>query len=458
MNTLPSTRSPIARFPAMARWSPLLVVVAVLAACGGDPPVPCPGFSIPDIRVHVRETDLIQACFDDPEDEVLTIKARVSDPEIASALPLQSAIRVKGLSPGEATVTVTAEDPGGQTASIDFKVIVPNRPPIARGEFDPVRMLVDGSRSYEVDLFFFDPDEQPLSFEMENTNPVAVEAKIFDSIKMSIKGIAEGTSVVTVVAKDPMGETATRSVDVSVFEPVQIFRADFDDGDYGGFFGYPSWLTNTRVEDGKYVMSGRYNASWGWSRKLLGTTVEEWEVTSSLGKAAKNNKKTAPGFLSYIGGTDPVYYGMTYGYDDVGATYWGLDDDYNFAVMSLAFTSEWWHIDPGHWGYSDACDNDPGELMDATLAVRNGELTGKCGETLVVRINMTEQGWAGVSNIDNLYLAVLGVTANNEVWYDWVEMNALPPEEEAQAQVDWDEGPTQPEDVFTFKRGIDIPR
>lgn len=457
MNTLPSTRSPIARFPAMARWSPLLVVVALLAACGGDPPVPCAGFSIPDIEIKVRETQLVQACFDDPEDEVLRITARASDPEIVSALVLQSAVRVKGLSPGEATVTVTAEDPGGQTASIDFKVVVPNRPPIAKGEFDPVRMLVDGTRTYEVDLFFFEPDEQPLSFDVENTNPAAVEAMRFDSIKMSIKGLAEGTSVVTVIAKDPMGETATRSVDVSVFEPVQLFRADFDDGDYGGFFGYPSWLTNTRVEDGKYIMSGRYSGSWGWSRKLLGTTAEEWEVTSSLGKAPKNNKLTAPGYLSYMGGSNPIYYGMIYGYESVSSTYFGADDDRNFTLVYFNY-SDWWTTAPGLWGYSDACDNDPGELMDATFTVRNGELTAKCGETLVIKVNMLDQNWLHVQNIDNLYLAVLGLISNNEVWYDWIEMNALPPEEEAQAQVDWDEGPTHPEDVFTFKRGIDIPR
>lgn len=457
MNTLPSTRSPMARFPAMARWSPLLLVVALLAACGGEPPKPCEGFSIPDVEVVVRDTKLVQACFEDPENEHLTVTAKSSEPEVVSTLMLDDAVRVKGLSPGESTVTITAEDPGGQTASIDFKVVVPNRSPIAKGALDPIRMLVGGHRVYEVDLLFVEPDEQPLEFDWANTNPAAVEAKIIDSIKLSIKGLAEGTSVVTVIAKDPGGLTATRDVEVSVFEPVQVFRADFEDGDYGGFFGYPSWLTNTRVEDGKYVMSGRFSGSWGWARKLLGSSYEEWELTSSLGKAPKNNKLTAPGFLSYLGGTDPIYFGMMFGYENVSSTYFGADDDRNFTMVYFNYT-DWWTTAPGLWGYADACENDPGELMDVAFTNRNGELTAHCGQTLVIRLNRVDQNWPHVNAIENVFLAVLGLTAQNEVWYDWVEMNALPPEEEAQAQVAWDEGPPQPEDVFTFKRGIDIPR
>ena len=455
MNTLPSTRSPMARFPAMARWSPLLVVVALLAACGGDPPVPCPGQSIPQVTVHVRETKLLQACFDDPENEELKISARSSNDEVVTELVLDPAVRVKGISPGDAVVTITAEDPGGQTASIDVDVHVPNRAPIAKGELADVRMLVDGSRRYEVDLYFFDPDEQPLSFSVRETNPTAVGVTM-DSIKMDVKGLAEGVSVITVVATDPGGLTATREFEVAVFEPVTVWRADFDDFDRGGF--NPYWTTVMRIEDSKAVAASRYSGYWGWAPKL-GFSAEEWELTSSLGKAAtENNNRTAPGLLTYYGGSNPIYVGTMFGYEDVSSEYFGADDDRNFTMVYFNY-SDWWTTDDDLWGYSDACEHDRGELFDVAFANRNGDMTVTCGTTLVLRVNREEKGWPHIYEMENTYLAILGLSAYQYVEFDWVELTALPPEEEQDARVAWDEGPPEvPHDVFTFERGIDVPR
>ena len=130
MNTLSSTRFSMARFPAMPRWLPLLPVVALLAACGGDnAPIVCPGTSIPQVELHVKETKILRPCFEDPEGESLQITAKASDPEVVSTLVVEDStiksqvpiygVRVMGLSPGTSIVTITAEDPSGQTASID---------------------------------------------------------------------------------------------------------------------------------------------------------------------------------------------------------------------------------------------------------------------------------------------------------------------------------------------------
>ncbi|MDE2975006.1 MAG: hypothetical protein OXU64_09885 [Gemmatimonadota bacterium] len=347
MNTLSSTRFPMARFPAMPRWSPLLPVVALLAACGGDPPpVVCPWApAILQVELRVNETKTLRHCFDDPDGERLTITAKASDPEVVSTLvwslgawDRDPTVQVKGLSPGISTVTITAEDPSGQTASID----------------------------------------------------VALE----------------------------------------VFELVVVWREDFDDR-----------------EDGKAVIG-----AGSWLRKS-GFTADEWELTASLGQAKENDHETLPGLLSYYGGTNPIYLGMGFGYDS--AKRFGAGDPHNF-VMVYFNDTDGWTTDDDLWGYSGACKNDPGELMDVAFANLFGDLTATCGTTLVLRVNRADKGWPHITTIDNTYLSAVGI---QYVVFDWVQLAALAPEDEQSARVAWDEGPPEvPDDVLTFKRGVDIPR
>ncbi|MDE2975490.1 MAG: hypothetical protein OXU64_12360 [Gemmatimonadota bacterium] len=359
MNTLSSTRFPMARFPAMPRRSPLLPVVALLAACGDDaPPVVCPGTSIPQVGLRVNETRSLRPCFDDPEGESLRITAKASDPEVVSTLvwhlgawDLDPTVQVKGLSPGTSTVTITAEDPGGQTASID----------------------------------------------------VALE----------------------------------------VFELVVVWRADFDGSD-DNFEG-------VTIEDGKAVIS-----PFRPPRKS-GFTADEWELTASLGEAKENDNETAPGFLSYYGGTNPVYLGMLFGYESFSSEWFGAGDDRNFTMVYYNDT-DWWTTDDDLWGYSDACEYAPGELMDVAFANLFGDLTATCGTTVVLRVNRAAKGWPHITTMDNTYLWAQG-NSDQYVEFDWVQLSVLAPEDEQSVGVAWDEGPPEvPDDVLTFKRGVDIPR
>ena len=359
MNTLSSTRFPMARFPAMPRWSPLPPVAALLAACGDDPPpVVCPWApSIPQVELRVNETKTLRPCFDDPEGERLIITAKASDPEVVSTpvwnlgAGMDWQVQVKGLSPGTSTVTITAEDPGGQTASID----------------------------------------------------VALE----------------------------------------VFELVVVWRADFD-GSSDGFEG-------VRIEDGKAV-----TAPHGLPRKS-GFTADEWELTASLGKARENDNETAPGFLSYYGGTNPVYLGMLFGYESFSSKFFGAGDDRNFTMIYYSDT-DWWTTDDDLWGYSNACENDPGELMHVAFANLFGDLTATCGTTVVLRVNRADKGWPHITTMDNTYLWAVG-NSDQYVEFDWIELAARPLKDEQSIRVAWDEGPPEvPDDVLTFKRGVDIPR
>lgn len=332
----------MARFPAMPSWSPPLLVVALLAACGDDAPIVCPGTSIPQVELRVKETKLLRPCFDDPEGESLRITAKATDPEVVSTLEMDDSVRVMGLSPGTSVVTITAEDPSGQTASID----------------------------------------------------VALE----------------------------------------VFELVVVWRLDFDGS-----------------RDGKAVIAPN-----GPVRKS-GFTADEWELTASLGKAKENDNETAPGLLSYYGGTNPIYMGMVFGYESASSKYFGAGDPRNFTMVYFNDT-DWWTTDDDLWGYSGACENDPGELMDVAFANLYGDLTATCGTTLVLRVNRADKGWPHITTMNNAYLWAVG-NFDQYVEFDWVELAARAPEDEQSARVAWDEGPPEvPDDVLTFKRAGDIPR
>ena len=135
MNPFRSTRSPVAPFPSVLRWSPLMVVGALLVACSSDdPPIPCG--SIPRQTLLVGQLVELQPCFDDSEGEMLIFSAHSSDVGTATVLASDSTITIRAVDAGTATVTFTAEDPAGQTASTDIEVVVVGPPRLFREDFD----------------------------------------------------------------------------------------------------------------------------------------------------------------------------------------------------------------------------------------------------------------------------------------------------------------------------------
>lgn len=444
MNTLPSTRSPMVGFPAMLRWSPLMVVVAMLAACGGDPPTACG--TIAQQELYVRQTSLLQPCFEDPEGEKLTLTARSTDVVVATVIVLGQAIRIKAVSPGNSTVTVTAEDPGGQTASIDIAVLVPNQAPIARGEMDPIRMLEGGRAVREIDHFFDDPDDQDLVFTVVSADAGIAGAEVVDSIKMMVNGLSLGMTTVTVTATDPGGLSAKREVEVSVLEPVQIFREDFD-GSTGGFFG--NFATAVQSRDGFLRIANRYSGYWGWAEKS-GVNAVEWEWKASMGQE-REAEDAIPGFMSYnSGGSSPLIYNVLMGNEIAWAgDIWGIGDHNWFMV----YWAPGWRTEGQFWGETDAFPTEVGDQWEATFMNRSGELTLTVGSTLIMKVDLVARAWA-----TDMSRAILSSFADQGVTYqyvafDWTELNGLPSADNA-----WHEGPSEiPAGAFTVKPGVEIP-
>jgi len=214
MNPLSSFGSPMV--PSMLRWPPVIVAVALLAACQGDPPFACG--TIPAQELYARQVAHLEPCFEDPEGEKLTLSATSSDAEIASVWVSGSTTAIKGESVGRATITVTASDPDGLTASMEIAVLVPE-PVDVRKPLSWVMTFPGIKLRVSVYKFFKDTDGSVLTFSASSANPAIATAEIVDSVYLLVRGQAPGGAVVTVTVTDQGGQTATWDVDVEVVEP-----------------------------------------------------------------------------------------------------------------------------------------------------------------------------------------------------------------------------------------------
>ena len=83
--------------------------------------------SISSLSVNEGEDvslDDVSPYFSDPDGDILTYTATSSDPDLAIATVFDSAVTVTGVAEGSVTITVTATDPGGLSATQSFDVTV----------------------------------------------------------------------------------------------------------------------------------------------------------------------------------------------------------------------------------------------------------------------------------------------------------------------------------------------
>ncbi|MYA41441.1 MAG: hypothetical protein F4Z31_06790 [Gemmatimonadetes bacterium] len=188
-------------------------VLCVLLAC--ETPQP-PGIcsAIPQQTITVAESVTVSACFDDPNEDMLSYKAWSSDIGIATVMGSGGTVTVTAVSPGSALVTILAEDPGGLKAQQSFAVLVPNRPPVAVGEIVNREVAVGDSIAIDAAAYFREPDGQSLAFEAMSDTAVA-ETRVADAA-VTVVAVAKGRTIVTVTATDPGGESATQSFSVTV--------------------------------------------------------------------------------------------------------------------------------------------------------------------------------------------------------------------------------------------------
>lgn len=212
-----------------------------VATCGGDggteptpvtpptPPTPPPpanraptaSGSIDAQTIPAGESVTVNVAgnFTDPDGNTLSLSAASSDDAVATASVSGSSVTINGVAAGTATVTVTASDPGGLSAtqSISVTVEAVNQAPVGEGIIDDQGMVVGDEVTVDVTANFSDPDGDELVYTATSSD-TAVATVATDGAMVTITALAAGEATVTVTATDPGELSADQEFGVTVEE------------------------------------------------------------------------------------------------------------------------------------------------------------------------------------------------------------------------------------------------
>ncbi len=162
-----------------------------------------------------------EAHFSDPDEDELDFEATGSDAGVATATASGSIVVVRAVDLGTATVTITARDPGGLTAALDFRVTVekeyvgPNRSPVTVSAIPELNLKPEERADMGVQGYFSDPDNDDLSYSASSSAPNKLSVSMSGD-RLTFEGKARGHVTVTVTATDPGNLTAERGFRVVV--------------------------------------------------------------------------------------------------------------------------------------------------------------------------------------------------------------------------------------------------
>lgn len=176
--------------------------------------------TIPDEEVDLGETESVSLTFyfDDPDRDDLTYLAETSNPAVATVSVSGRRVRIAGVAKGTARITVVARDPGGLEARQSFGVTVPNSEPEEAGSLPEFALNVGETTSIDLHPYFSDPDGDVLTYEADVFFEDRAGATISGSV-MTLEGLEDGGTSITVTARDPEGEEARQRTRVEVIQP-----------------------------------------------------------------------------------------------------------------------------------------------------------------------------------------------------------------------------------------------
>ena len=173
--------------------------------------------AIEDLEVQVDSVVVVNVAgyFEDPDRDTLQYAAASSEMTRVGVSVSGGTVTVSGVAKGNATVTVTAQDPGGLFAEQSFEVTVPNRPPEVAGVIADLEIEVDSVVTLEVAVFFTDPDGDELEYAAVSSDTTRAAIAVSGST-VTVRGVAAGAATLMVSARDPEGLSAAQSVVVTV--------------------------------------------------------------------------------------------------------------------------------------------------------------------------------------------------------------------------------------------------
>ena len=234
-----------------ATLSPSVTVVAP----GHGPVAAVP---IPDQSVAVGRTQTLSVAdhFQDPDGAVLTFAASSSDPTIVTAAASGRHVTLTGVAEGSAGVTVTATEPGGLSVRQTFSVTIQSRDraPVAVGVLAGLSMEAGDVEVLHAPSYFRHPDDEDLSYGA-GTADASIATASATGGSVTVRGVAAGTTTLTITATDPSGLSATQSGEVTVSAPPpgpeavgtvpddSLMAGDDIEIDMAGYFTHPGGLS-----------------------------------------------------------------------------------------------------------------------------------------------------------------------------------------------------------------------
>ena len=168
--------------------------------------------------------------FHDPEGDMLFYTVESSDPAVATTPRVGSQITIVPHGVGRVTITVTAANSEGPSATQTFNVTVTAEPTQARPP-EPVgtipdQTLIEGEsfKTVDVSAYFSDPEGDRLIYTASTDTSSVVKLQVENSL-LTITSKIAGTATVTVRATDPDGLYATQPFTVTIPETVPRNRA-----------------------------------------------------------------------------------------------------------------------------------------------------------------------------------------------------------------------------------------
>lgn len=192
-----------------------LVQIAFSVTVGrpNQPPTISP---IPAQSLRVRETLDVPYTASDPDADPLQHNAVSDTPGVVTAgINVPGAIRLIGVAPGTATVTLTVTDNihPATIATFAVTVVQGNAPPTVNA-VPPQTLSVNETR--DVGYSVFDPDGDLLTASASSDNPGAVGAAINTPGQITLTGVSAGTATVTLTITDGINPAVSTTFTVSV--------------------------------------------------------------------------------------------------------------------------------------------------------------------------------------------------------------------------------------------------
>jgi hypothetical protein len=210
-------------------------------------------YNMPNIDIAKGSTRTIDLSeyFTDPDGDPLYYNVKLNNGFVSKSIN-GDVLTLKGEYKGTTRVTVIADDGKGNAVQETFYARVidsssndnpgeepTNRAPRALTIPDGT-IRVDETKGLDLSDFFYDPDGDALTYtvEVDNSNII----KELNRNVLSMKGYREGTSTITITAKDPKGLSVTQTFNMTV-EPKEEQQTNYQPIDviYGEDFVELEW-------------------------------------------------------------------------------------------------------------------------------------------------------------------------------------------------------------------------